>query len=201
MALTRINNQALTNVTSAGIPVLSHDKMPSGSTVQVVQGTPVGGGNTSNRHVAISVPAYGNSRSNLRHIGSAYDISITSKLANSKFLVTGQVKVSGATTSHGYFDFNVKHGSTTQGWASDLIGGSGMTCDGLLAHHRTAHSDIFAEPISFLYEPDVAAGTVIKFEPYVGNWIATTVYLGGYSAASNNNSNSLNCFQITEIAG
>ena len=36
MALTRINNQALTNVTSAGLPTLSSSNMPAGSVLQVV---------------------------------------------------------------------------------------------------------------------------------------------------------------------
>ena len=35
MALTRINNQALTNVTSAGLPTLTNDKLPAGSIIQV----------------------------------------------------------------------------------------------------------------------------------------------------------------------
>lgn len=36
MPLTRINNQALTAVTAAGLPTLTHDKMPSGSIIQTV---------------------------------------------------------------------------------------------------------------------------------------------------------------------
>ena len=36
MALTRINNQALSNVTAAGLPVLTSDKLPTGSVLNTV---------------------------------------------------------------------------------------------------------------------------------------------------------------------
>jgi len=39
MALTRINNHALTNVTSDGLPTLAASNMPRGSVLQVVQNT------------------------------------------------------------------------------------------------------------------------------------------------------------------
>ena len=39
MALTKLNNQSLTNVTAAGLPTLTSDNMPTGSVLQVVQGT------------------------------------------------------------------------------------------------------------------------------------------------------------------
>ena len=39
MALTRLNNQALTSVTAAGLPTLTSSNMPTGSIVQTVQTT------------------------------------------------------------------------------------------------------------------------------------------------------------------
>ena len=39
MALTRLNNQALTSITAAGLPTLTSSNMPTGSVVQVVQTT------------------------------------------------------------------------------------------------------------------------------------------------------------------
>lgn len=39
MALTRVNNQALTSITAAGLPTLTSSNMPTGSIVQTVQTT------------------------------------------------------------------------------------------------------------------------------------------------------------------
>ena len=39
MALTRVNNQALTSLTAAGLPTLTSSNMPTGSIVQTVQTT------------------------------------------------------------------------------------------------------------------------------------------------------------------
>ena len=202
MALTRINNQALTNVTSAGLPTLDHDKLPTGSTIQIVQGTPFGGGNASNRHISLSVPNYSNNKANLRHIGSTYDVSLTTKRANSKFLITVSATVSADTTSHMYLEQKIYHGSTNQGWASEIIGGSGMGNDGLTAGHRDTVSQVHKEAITYLYSPsNVAKGTVIKLETYIGNWVATTMRIGAYTGAGNNNANDPAVITITEIAG
>ena len=39
MALTRLNNQALTSVTAAGLPTLTSSNMPTGSVLQVIHGS------------------------------------------------------------------------------------------------------------------------------------------------------------------
>ena len=39
MALTRLNNQALTSITAAGLPTFTSSNMPTGTVVQVVQGS------------------------------------------------------------------------------------------------------------------------------------------------------------------
>jgi len=67
MALTKLNNQSLTAITSAGLP--------SGSVLQVVTATSTGGTATSNTH------------NNYVDI-AGMSLTITPKLANSKFLIT-----------------------------------------------------------------------------------------------------------------
>lgn len=48
MALTKLNNRSLIDVTAAGLPTLTSDKMPTGSVLQVVQGTIFTGGFSEN---------------------------------------------------------------------------------------------------------------------------------------------------------
>ena len=88
MALTRINNQALTNVTSAGLP--------AGSVVQVVQNTVKGTQETTN---------------STSFVDASLNCSITPSSTSSKVLV--QVTTQQRTTSSGdYGLFGLKRGST-----------------------------------------------------------------------------------------
>lgn len=79
MALTKLNNQALTNVTAAGLPTLTSDKMPTGSVLQVVQGTTYTGNFSENQ---------GN------WTATSVEVSITPSATTSKIMVqfTGAIR-------------------------------------------------------------------------------------------------------------
>ena len=72
MALTRINNQALTNVTSAGLPTLDSDKLPSGTVLQT-------------KSVSSTSP-FTSTSTNWTTVANL-SVSITPKSANSKILI------------------------------------------------------------------------------------------------------------------
>ena len=111
MALTRINNQALTNVTSAGLP--------SGSIIQV---------KTAEKTDATTFSATLNTHTDV----PGMSISITPKSTNSKILLLGQVCCSGSSYVS-YFNFRFLRGSTAIGVGDDagtrLSGNSGWRQD------------------------------------------------------------------------
>lgn len=172
----------------------------SGQPITMLTSPAVGGGSSNSTTISLAVPAYANNKTNLRHIGTAYDLDVTTKVANSAFVINGAFQLSGNVTSHGYYDIYVQHDGVNKGWLSELAVGGHSANDGILANHRSATSDIYKEAINLRYEPNVAAGTVIKLQQYVGNWVAGTMVVGGYTATSNNNASSTaNGFTITEI--
>jgi len=101
MALTRINNQALANVTAAGLP--------TGSVIQVKQA-----------HKSDALQTTSTSFADL----SGLSVSITPTSASSKFLV--MVRVSGQLWSHGHTYFRLMRGSTVIGDGD--AAGSRTTC-------------------------------------------------------------------------
>ena len=82
MGLTRINNQALTDVTSAGLPTLSSDKLPTGSVIQA-------------KHFKSTTSGNGTGTPSLSNGLEIFSQSFTPKSSSSKIIIfTSQVSMS-----------------------------------------------------------------------------------------------------------
>jgi len=166
-----------------------------GTVVQVIQSPLIGNLATN---MVYTVTANQNNKSGYVALGSSYNFSITTKLANSKLLISGGLSMSG-TTSHQFFDLYVT-GAVT-GWLSELHGGGAY--DGLIANHITggAASD-FAMRNSYelLYSTNLVAGSTLTFAPYVGSWGGGTMYINQYPTSGNYNATHTTGTIIREIA-
>ena len=171
-----------------------------GMAVQTIASAPVGADN-----LAIGYSACNNNKSPMVHLGSAYDLTITSKFANSKFNVYGNIQLTNSSGSHCYFDMKVYHGGVLQSpnWLSEAIVNitSGNSWpDGLIADHVATTGHQHSQGFSVMYDPNVAAGTELKFAPYVGGWVAGTMYINKHYSAGNYNQISYSHFFAQEIA-
>ena len=78
MALTKLNNSAISSVTNAGLPALDHTNVPAGSVLQTVSGT-------------FTDVDHSSSSTSFIDIDSSLNVTITPKLSTSKLLLTGCV--------------------------------------------------------------------------------------------------------------
>lgn len=166
-----------------------------GMIVQVVQG-PIIGQIAAN--MQYTVTANQNNKSGYVHLGSAYNTTFTTKLANSKLLISGGLSQSG-TTSHQFFDLSIS--GAVNGWLSELAGGSGF--DALLSNHisGTAGTDFYVrQHFQIMYSPGLAAGSTITLAPYIGSWAGGTMYINQYPTAGNYNASNPSAIIIKEIA-
>lgn len=172
-----------------------------GMVVQVAQSDKIGSSN-----LAVNVPAYANNKTNYRHLGTAYNLSITTKLANSWILLDGNILLANSNASHGYFDMKIfTNGSDggTPNWLSDQTapGATGNAYpDGLIANHMESYAQNHTESFKVIYQPNVPAGTVLRFDPHVAAWSGGTVYINKHASAGNYNQISFTRFMATEIA-
>ena len=169
-----------------------------GMMVQITQSDKVGSSN-----LAVNVAAYGNNKANYSHIGSAYDLTITTKLANSWILLDGNILLANSNASHGYFDMKTYHNGTYINWLSDLTapGATGNAYpDGLIVNHMESYAQNHTESFKVIYQPNVAAGTVLRFDPYVAAWSGGNVYINKHASAGNYNQIMFTRFMATEIA-
>lgn len=172
-----------------------------GMVVQIAQSNKVGSSN-----LVINTPSYGNNKANYRHLGSSFDLTITTKLANSWIVVDGRIGLANTNGSHGYFDMKVftngSDGGTAQ-WLSELTapGATGNALpDGLIANHMESYAQNHIESFKVIYQPNVAAGTVLRFDPHVAAWSGGNVYINKHANAGNYNQISFTRFIATEIA-
>ena len=152
MALTRINNQALTNVTSAGLPTLDSDKLPSGTVLQTVELHYPGNEVSSSSQLSSSSSTFQDFLSK----------SITTKKANSKIYIK--------TYSMHYSSSSVQaHGRLLRD--STVID---------YCRYQIYQNDAVFVPFGFqvLDSPNVAAGTTLTYKHQLRAQIGT--YHAGY---------------------
>lgn len=171
-----------------------------GMVVQIAQSDKVGSSN-----LVINTPSYGNNKANYRHLGSSFDLTITTKLANSWIVVDGRIGLANTNGSHGYFDMKTYHNGTLQStnWLSELTapGATGNALpDGLIANHMESYAQNHIESFKVIYQPNVAAGTVLRFDPHVAAWSGGNVYINKHGSAGNYNQISFTRFIAMEIA-
>ena len=90
----------------------------AGAVVQVTQSNPVGGSN-----LAVGFSHSGNNKANYVPIGSTYNLSITTKYANSWIVVEGCIQLVASAKSHAYFDMKVFTNGSDGGsakWLSEI---------------------------------------------------------------------------------
>ena len=172
-----------------------------GMMVQITQSDKIGSSN-----LAVNYSAYSNNKANYVHLGSSYNLSITTKLANSWIVVDGRIGLAPSNGSHCYFDMKVftngSDGGTAQ-WLSELTapGATGNALpDGLISNHCNSYSQNHIESFKVIYQPNVAAGTVLRFDPHVAGWSAGTMYINKHASAANYNQITFTRFMATEIA-
>lgn len=172
-----------------------------GMMVQITQSDKIGSSN-----LAVNYSAYSNNKANYVHLGSSYNLSITTKLANSWIIVDGRIGLAPSNASHCYFDMKVftngSDGGTAQ-WLSELTapGATGNALpDGLISNHCNSYSQNHIESFKVIYQPNVAAGTVLRFDPHIAGWTAGTMYINKHASAANYNQITFTRFMATEIA-
>ena len=201
MALSKIPNNMQAAITGTELPTTPYDKFPAGSIVQIAQSNKIGSSN-----LAINVPAYGNNKVNYRHLGTDYNLTITTRLANSWILLDGNILLANSNASHGYFDMKIfTNGSDggTATWLSDQTapGATGSAYpDGLISNHMESYAQNHTESFKVIYQPNVPAGTVLRFDPHVAAWSGGTVYINKHASSGNYNQISFTRFMATEIA-
>ena len=84
MALTKLNNAAISSVTSAGLPTVNYDKMPAGTILQTVQY------NTRNTSLAVSSSG---------GVHKLYEVTLVCKATNSHFLLEAEIVFGSANTN------------------------------------------------------------------------------------------------------
>jgi len=153
MALTRINNQALTNVTSAGLP--------SGAVLQVVQ-------STDQTQASVTGDNVGNA-STYTDVVSA---SITPLRSSSKILIMGKVTMGGANNSYD-FQLFLKRGSTLVGGnTGSAFLGSNYMCSGSSSTGEAGNTWTF----SYLDSPSTTSATTYTIQ-FNGSENGLTYYL------------------------
>lgn len=200
MALSTIPNNMQAAITGTELPTTPYDKFPAGSIVQITQSDKIGSSN-----LAVNYSAYSNDKGNYVHIGSSFNLSITTRLTNSWIIVEGNIGLAPTNGSHCYFDMKTYHDGTIQStqWLSELTapGATGNARpDGLISNHCNNYAQNHIESFKVIYQPNVAAGTVLRFDPYVAGWSAGTMYVNKHASAGNYNQITFTRFMCMEIA-
>lgn len=201
MALSTIPNNMQATITGAELPTTPYDKFPAGSVVQITQSDKVGSSN-----LAVGYNSYANNKTNYVPIGSAYNLTITTRLANSWIIVDGRIGLAPINGSHCYFDMKVFTNGSDGGvaqWLSELTapGATGDALpDGLISNHCNNYSQNHIESFKVIYQPNVAAGTVLRFDPHIAGWSGGTMYINKHASGGNYNQISFTRFMCTEIA-
>lgn len=141
MGLTRINNQALTDITSAGLP--------SGSVLQVV---------TAEKTDAESISATHNTYTDIPDLS----LSITPASTNSRILLFGQVSFSGSGYIS-YFSFRFLRGSTAVG-VGDTSGSRLSGNSGFLQSQSADNGAIFTLPLQTIDSPASVSALTYKVQ-------------------------------------
>lgn len=175
MALTRINNNSLSNVTSAGLP--------SGSVLQVKQGK--------------LTTREGNSTTTFASVGLSASITPTS--TSSKILVMVSVNSISASNGTGVI-MRLKRGSSTYP-ISNTSGGTVDTDDGFFCGGgaiTNSNRQRASGTISFLDEPSTTSSVTYDVEMRCTD-SSSTAYINGLDISAGNGS--VSTITLMEIAG
>lgn len=165
-----------------------HKLVQSGMTVQTVQ-------RLSSNYGTVSVSAYNNDPNTLAQIPDHY-VDITTKYPNSRIKVFGTFDNVGPNMQHTYTDMRRSiNGGAFTSMATTYR--SNTTIDSLASFHQVAAGS--AEHTSMMMivdSPNVPAGTTLRYQTYMGAWIAGSITFGGW----NDNARSLTVYIAEEIA-
>lgn len=165
-----------------------HRLVQSGMTVQTVQ-------RLSSNYGTVSVSAYNNDPNTLVQIPDHY-VDITTRYANSRIKVHMSFDNVAPNTQHTYTDIrrSVSGGSFT---SMTTTYRTNSVIDSMASAHGEGYGTIeHTSNIFIIDSPNVAAGTTIRYQIYMGAWLAGTVTFGGW----NDNARSLGVFIAEEIA-
>lgn len=180
-------------VKASAIQDLSGNPLQSGQVLQVVQ-------RVSNSFGEFGNSAYSNNLSNLTAIGDWW-IDITTTTANSKILVQWKTKMYGPNTQHQYVDLRRRIAS---GGFTSLVDAyrTNNTIDTFAGIHWQSGNGAFEGDYfsSFIDTPNQAAGTLLRYQQYLGGWAGGTIDFGGWDANNNQNARGMIVMIAWELA-
>lgn len=172
---------------------LNGDPLSTGEVLQVVQ-------RVSNSFGEFGNAAYGNNLANLTAIGDWW-IDITTTAANSKILVQWKTKMYGPNTQHQYVDLRRRIGS---GGFTSLVDAyrTNNTIDTFAGIHWQSGNGAFEGDYfsSFIDTPNQSAGTLLRYQQYLGGWAGGTIDFGGWDANNNQNARGMIVMIAWELA-
>ena len=134
---------------------------------------------------SVYCPAYSNNLANFRQWGSS-SFSITPKFANSHIRIVQHCTLHG-NTSHSYLTW--KRGGTSGTWIhTDTSAGGHASSDGMYGNHDGVADSYESSVVIFEdSDPGYTLGNSVTYVPYVGLWVANTMYMGSYQNNYNAN--------------
>lgn len=164
-----------------------HQIIQSGMTIQTIQ-------RLSSNYGTVSVSAYGNNTNTLAQIPDHY-VEITTKSVNSRIKVMMSFDNLQPNVQHSYTDIrrSINGGSFTS--MSDTYRSSSII-DSLASHHAGSGQAEHSSVLFIIDSPSVPAGTILRYQTYMGSWIGGTITFGGY----NDNARVLTVMIAEEIA-
>jgi len=164
MGLTRINNQALTDITSAGLPALASSNMPSGSVLQVVQSTI---GTTTSGVTGLGTNFFAD---------SGLQANITPSSTSSKILINYQIFLSNSASAY-QSKSRIMRDSTPVGLGTEegTRGAASATSKSYNNYSTAGQYHLIVQGISFLDEPETTSEITYKIQ--VAAYNGVTWYL------------------------
>jgi hypothetical protein len=160
----------------------------SGRAIQTVQ-------RLSSNYGTVSTVAYNNDPNNLVQIPDHY-VDIVTKSANSRIKVSFSFDNMGPNIQHSYTDVrrSISGGSFT---SMAINYRTGAIVDSLASFHTTGTGNVeHSSMYTIIDSPNVAAGTTLRYQVYMGSWAGGSVNFGGW----NSNAVSLTIMIAEELA-
>jgi len=165
-----------------------HQIVQSGMTVQTVQ-------RLSSNYGAVSVSAFNNNPNTLAQIPDHY-VDITTKFANSGIKVMMSFDNLQPNSQHSYTDIRRSINGGTFASMSNTYR-TNTVIDSMASYHSGGTGSAEHSSVLFIVDsPNVPAGTVLRYQTYMGAWAGGTVVFGGW----NDNARSLTVMIAEEIA-
>jgi hypothetical protein len=160
----------------------------SGRTIQTVQ-------RFSSNQGTVSTSAYNNDPNNLVQIPDHY-VDIVTKSTNSRIKVSFSFDNMGPNVQHSYTDLrrSINGGSFT---SMAINYRTGTQVDSLASFHTVSTGNVeHSAMYTIIDSPNVAVGTTLRYQVYMGSWAGGTVTFGGW----NFNATSLTIMIAEELA-